>query len=107
MAATVNITLDQGSVFTYTFQLQGTASVNIQTSNAYASMKTEYDSTNSVAFSSNLVGANLTISMTANVTANLTAGTWVYDAILVDSTNTVERVVQGRVTVTPQVTLAP
>lgn len=109
MAATINIIIDQGSDFEYVYELmangvpQDTTGLSVK-----ASMKPEYTSTNSVLFTSSLSGSNLTLSMPANTTANLNAigpvpGTWVYDAILYSNT-TLQRVIQGRVQVTPQVT---
>lgn len=108
MADTVNLILDQGSTFTYTFELGG--SLDLSGMTPYASMKPEYDSNTSVPFTAVLIGANLKISMTSTTTSNTSLvwpGVWVYDAIVVDSTNTVDRVVQGHITITPQVTPHP
>jgi len=42
--------------------------------------------------------------MSANTTANVVAGRYVYDVELVDSGNVATRLIEGIVTVTPQVT---
>ena len=42
--------------------------------------------------------------MTANATANVVAGRYVYDVELVDGGGVVTRLLEGIVTVTPQVT---
>jgi hypothetical protein len=105
MASVVNISIDQGSEFTYEFQLPGTGYLNLTNVTPMASMRTEYDSANVSYFTSTISGANVTISMGSTETANLTAGTWVYDVILVDSSNNVQRAVQGRAWVFPMVTV--
>jgi hypothetical protein len=107
MATVLNLSLDQGADFTYVFQLNAN-NVNLANATPYASMATEYDNPNTrVNFAASLTGANLTISMSANVTANLTPQTWVYDAGVVDTANTVTRCVQGRIRVSPGVTPFP
>ena len=44
------------------------------------------------------------LSLSANVTGNLEAGRYVYDVVVHDAANTITRVVEGIVTVNPQVT---
>lgn len=105
MASVVNITVDQGSTFSYLFELQGTITPG---STAFAAMKKEYFSNDTpIPFGVDLTGANLTITMSSGVTSNLTPGTWVYDALVVDASNVVIRTVEGRVKVTPRVTPFP
>ena len=43
------------------------------------------------------------LNLTSTQTAAITAGRYVYDVFLTDSSNTVTRVVEGIVTVTPRV----
>jgi hypothetical protein len=66
-----------------------------------------YTSSNPAAvFSTSIDVQTGTISLTlsANQTNALVAGRYVYDVELTDTSNTVSRVVEGIVTVTPQVT---
>lgn len=102
MANTVNITIDQGSQFSYTFQF-GSLPANCV---PFAAMKTEYSNTTVVPFSANVSGSNLSISMPWTQTANLIPGTWVYDVIVV-AANVVTREVEGRIHVNPRVTPYP
>jgi hypothetical protein len=59
-----------------------------------------------VAFSTTVDGNNgiITLSLTANQTANMVGGRYVYDVELTDASNSISRIVEGIVTVTPQVT---
>jgi hypothetical protein len=118
MAQVVNISIDQGSDFSWSFDLSKLApSANVANATPFASLMTEYDQPNTaVSFVCSLVGSNLTISLPHGTTANLVASantyepvgmsptTWVYDAILVSPSNTVTRVVQGRAHIYPMVT---
>jgi hypothetical protein len=110
MASTINLTIDQGSQFSYLFELAGSSQIDLTNAVPYAAMKQEYGSpaNTSIPFSTSMTGANVTISMPWSQTANLAPGTWVYDMIVVSgSSNTVIRAVQGRVHVTPRVTTYP
>ncbi len=107
MAAVVNLSIDQGSKFEYLFQLSGAAQMDLTDAAVRGAMKSEYESNNAILFTSSIVGSNVTISLTSGQTANLNPGTWVYDVIVINQANDVIRAVQGRVTVTPQVTPFP
>lgn len=108
MAATVNISIDQGADFLYLFQVSANG-INLLNATAYATMQTEYDDPNTaVAFTCSLVGSNVTITLPASTTAGLTPGTWVYDVLVKDNSgNVVTRCVQGRAFVLPGVTPTP
>lgn len=47
---------------------------------------------------------NVNVVLTAAETSNIKAGRYVYDIKMIDTSNTVTRIVEGIVTVTPQVT---
>jgi hypothetical protein len=46
----------------------------------------------------------ITLSLTANQTGNIVAGRYVYDVELTDAANSITRIVEGIVTINPQVT---
>ena len=52
----------------------------------------------------NTAAGTITLSLTANQTSNLVYGRYVYDVDVTDASNTVTRVLEGIVTVTPSVT---
>ena len=52
----------------------------------------------------NTAAGVVTLSLTSTQTANLDFGRYVYDVNLTDASNTVTRVLEGIVTVTPRVT---
>ena len=108
MAQKVNVTIDQGSTFstTYTINDSDGSPINLSVYTGAAQMRKAYSSSNSTAFT---VTANssgiILISMTANATGNLTSGRYVYDIELTSTANgNVTRMIEGIVTVTPQVT---
>ena len=107
MAIKVNIVIDQGTDFTTDINVTDDAGdpVDLSTYTGAAQMRKHFTSTNSFAFSvtASSVGV-VTLSMNNSVTANITAGRYVYDCELTDSSNTVSRLVEGIVTVTPNVT---
>jgi len=47
---------------------------------------------------------NVNIALSAATTANIKAGRYVYDIKMIDTANTVTRLVEGIITITPQVT---
>ena len=108
MAQKVNITIDQGSTFTTTYTIYGGdgAPLDLSVYTGAAQMRKAYSSSNSTAFTvtANSIGI-IAMSMTANTTGTLTAGRYVYDIELTATANgNVTRMIEGIVTVTPQVT---
>lgn len=108
MAQKVNISLDQGSTFTTAFTLNDDVTglpLDLSTSTGRAQMRRHYTSSSYYTF--NVTTSNngvVTLSMSSNTTDGITAGRYVYDVELTDASNNVSRVVEGVVTVTPQVT---
>ena len=111
MGAYTDITIDQGTDFESTLDLIGDDGTPIDLTGYQFSgqiKKSYYSST---------VSANITITVpdaangvtylkiTAANTANIPAGRYVYDVKMVDTSNTVTRIVEGIVTITPQVTI--
>jgi hypothetical protein len=107
MASTVNIDIDQGSLFQYTFELQEslTSLINLSGATASASMLPEYDSPDTpTVFTASLTGSNVVISLSSGETAGLPApNTFVYDVFVTDTSNNALMVVKGRARIHPQV----
>jgi len=108
MATKANITVDQGTTFSTTVYLTDDNGdpIDLTGYTGRSQMRKHYTSSNSQSFSvslSNTVGS-VSLALTAVQTANLVAGRYVYDVEVVSSTNVVSRIIEGIVTVTPEVT---
>lgn len=107
MATKSNIVIDQGATFSTDLTLtdENGDALNLVGYTANSQLRKWYTSSNSVAFSTsaNTDTGVVTLSLTANQTAALTAGRYVYDVEISDGT-TISRIVEGIVTVTPNVT---
>lgn len=109
MATVYNLAIDQGTTFTTTIQVNdetGTAR-NITGSEARAQLRRSYYSSSNTQFTANInnpTDGEIVISLTAGQTSNLKSGRYVYDVELVSNTVTVERIVEGIITVYPEVT---
>ena len=106
MAVKANITIDQGTDFATSLDVTDDNGdpTDLTGFTGAAQMRKHYTSSNSVSFSVSIAGGEVTLSMNAVTTANLVAGRYVYDCELTSSSNVVSRIVEGIVTVTPQVT---
>lgn len=107
MATKVNLVIDQGTTFVtaISFADENGSGINFSTYSGNAHIRKHYSSSNATSFT---VGLNsngvVTLSLTANQTGNLVAGRYVYDLEVVDASNVVSRLIEGIVTITPQVT---
>ena len=107
MATKVNLVIDQGATFqtAITFADENDNPINFSTYTGTAQIRKHYSSSNATNFSVGLNSSGIvTLSLTANQTANLVSGRYVYDLEVVDSSNVISRLIEGIVTVTPQVT---
>lgn len=108
MATKANLLIDQGATYSTSIDIldEDGLPINLTGYSGAAQLRKHYTSSNAVSFSVTLGGADgtLTLSLTANATANITAGRYVYDVELTSNTGTVSRVLEGIVTVTPNVT---
>jgi hypothetical protein len=107
MATKVNLVVDQGATFqtSVTFNDENGNTINFSTYSGVAQMRKHYTSSNSTSFSVNMTSNGvITLGLTANQTANLTAGRYVYDLEVTDASNQISRLIEGIVTVTPNVT---
>ena len=108
MAIKANLFIDQGATYATTLKLtdsDGTA-INLTGYSAAAQMRKHFTSSNSVSFSTTLQeqSGNLILELSANTTANIVAGRYVYDVELTDGQGRISRIVEGIVTVNPNVT---
>ena len=73
---------------------------------AASQIRKTHSSSNSTAFTCTLTTANSTLTLVLNnsVTAAMSAGRYVWDAELTDGSGTISRILEGMVTVTPEVT---
>jgi len=107
MATKANLVIDQGSTFSTDLTLndENGDALNLAGYSANSQMRKWYTSSNATAtFTTNVDAAGIiTLSLTANQTGSITAGRYVYDVEINDGSTT-SRVVEGIITVTPQVT---
>jgi len=110
MASISNLIIDQGTTYSVTITVNddtGSAR-NLTGYTGRSQMRRSYYTSANTAFTvsvTNPANGEISITLTAAQTANVKAGRYVYDLELVNSnTTTVERVVEGIVTVYPEVT---
>lgn len=106
MAQKANITIDQGSDFATSIDVTDDNGdpTDLSGFTGAAQLRKHYTSSNSFAFSVTVANGSVTLSMNSATTANITSGRYVYDCELTSGSNVVTRIVEGIVTVTPQVT---
>jgi hypothetical protein len=107
MAIKANILIDQGADFSTEISVTDDNGdpVNLTGYSAAAQMRRHYTSATAISFNATIdVTGSVALSMNAATSANVTAGRYVYDCELTSSSNVVSRLVEGIVTVTPQVT---
>jgi hypothetical protein len=110
MAAKANIVLDQGADFQTTITVRGDdgAVTDLTGYTASGSIKKHYTSLTSIDFTMSFEtprsAGQLTLSLTRAQTEAMEPGRYVYDVEITDSSNFRSRLVEGIVTVTPQVT---
>jgi len=109
MATQKNIVIDQGTTFSVDVTAKDSAGAakNLTGYATTGQLRKSYYSSTSTSFTTAQVDATgvITLSLTATETGNLKAGRYVYDCESASGSETI-RVVEGIVTVTPQVTKA-
>mgnify|MGYP000449878673 CR=1 FL=1 len=108
-AGTYNFILEQGATFNRILTLKENNAVMDLTGYSVASkMRSTHDSSTVVGtFTctiSDASGGKITMNMTATTTAAIEEGMYVYDIEITSSAGTVTRLMEGSVTVTPEVT---
>lgn len=109
MATKANLVIDQGSTYSTTLTLtdEDGEALDLTNNTAQAQIRKSYSSLTYTSFTTsvNVAAGTVLLSLTAAQTSNLVAGRYVYDVELTDTVaNSVTRIVEGIVTVTPQVT---
>ena len=110
MGAKANIIIDQGTDFSTTITVTDDDG-NVTDLTGYTGegqIRKHYESSDStdftLSFGSPRTDGEVSLSLTRVQTANLEYGRYVYDVELTSAANTTSRLVEGIVTVTPQVT---
>lgn len=109
MSTKANIVIDAGTTFSTTFNLtddNGDA-LNLNGAVANSQMRKWYGSTNAITFTTfvDTAEGSISLSLTSEQTSVIDPGRYLYDVeVTYSSTNTVSRVVEGLVTVTPNIT---
>ncbi len=109
MATISNIVIDQGTTFSLDVNLTNddTSAKDLTDYTVTSQLRKSYEATTATDFTTAKVNntGKITISLTAVQTAALKAGRYVYDIEIASSSETL-RVLEGLVTVTPNVTRA-
>jgi len=108
MASKANLVIDQGTTFSTDLYLTDTdgSPLLLNGYTASSQMRKWYTSSSTTAAFTTYVNTSssfITLSLSSTLTNNISAGRYVYDVEITNGT-TVSRVVEGIVTVTPQVT---
>lgn len=110
MATSINYDMDQGANFSFNVVVKDSNGnpTNISTGyTAHSQMRKFYSSSAYVGLDASITGTtgNIKVSLSATGTAAIKDGTWFYDVELHSNNGlTVERIVQGMITVYPEVT---
>lgn len=109
MATIYNLAIDQGTTFNATIAVTDDNGNSRDLSNctARAQLRRSYFSTSNVEFTvsiNNPLEGEIVFSLSADKTANLKYGRYVYDVEMLNADSETERVLEGTVTVYPEVT---
>lgn len=108
MAIKANLIIDQGANFETSINVTDDYdnAVDLTGYTGAAQMRKHYTSITYYTFNVAIdaISGVVTLSMDANTTNSIAAGRYVYDCELTDTSNVRSRLVEGIVTVTPQVT---
>ena len=108
-AGTYNFTIEQGTTFSRVLTLQENGSAMNLTGYSVASqMRSTHDSSTVVAtFSGSVTNASsgqITLSLTNSQTSAIEEAIYVYDVEITSGAGSVTRILEGNITVTPEVT---
>lgn len=111
MAAYVELNIDQGTTFNNIINITDDVTntpINIAGYTVISQMRRSYYSANITAnitcTLSNVANGEIIMSMTAANTANIKPGRYVFDVKASDEYNVTSRILEGIITITPQVT---
>ena len=105
MAVKANITIDQGTDYTITFNVTDNYENVIDFSGYTGESQFRKHYTSNITYTFDVAVANGAITLSANsqLTSSVPAGRYVYDCILTDTNGVVSRLVEGIVTISPSV----
>ena len=108
-AGTYNFTIEQGATFSRVLTLQENGSaMSLSGYSAASQFRSTHESSTVVgtitSTVSNASAGQITLSMTATQTGAIDEGIYVYDVEITSGAGAVTRIMQGKVTLTPQVT---
>jgi len=107
MATIQNLVIDQGTTYSFSFNLTNAdgSAKNLAGYTLASQIRKSYYTSTSVDFTTSTIDleGEITISLSATQTSALRAGRYVYDIEIDDGSETI-RVLEGIVTVTPEVT---
>jgi len=108
MAIKANLVIDQGTSFTASIDLTDASNVvfNLTGYTVAAQMRKNYTSSVATTFIASHTGGGgkINLSLTSTTTAAIEPGRYLYDVEITSSGNTITRIVEGIVTVTPGMT---
>ena len=108
MAIKANLIIDQGTTYSTSIDItdDNDMPVDLTGYTGSAQIRKHYSSSNSTPFAVSIDAADgvVSLGLTSTQTGALTAGRFVYDVELTNTSGVVSRIVEGIVTVTPQVT---
>ncbi len=111
MAAYVELFMDQGATFNNVINLSDdltNANINISGYIVRSQMRRSYYSANAsasiICTITDAVNGEITMNLSANTTANIKAGRYLFDLETVDPNGVTSRILEGIITVTPEIT---
>lgn len=108
MAIKANLVIDQGTDFSATIDVVDSNGDVFDLTNytAAAQMRKNYASSAATTFTceDNGTGGQIVLSLASSITSSLEPGRYLYDVEITSTSNTITRVVEGIVTVTPGMT---
>lgn len=108
MAIKSNIIIDQGVDYEVTINMRdaNTTPINLTGYTGKAQLRKYFTSSTSVDFEVLIApdAGTVTLAMNSATTSTISPGRYVYDCVLYSNDNVVSRVLEGIVTITPQVT---
>jgi len=109
LAAFTELTIEKGATFSTTINVEDSNgdAINLTGYTANSQIRKSYYSTTANSFTATITGTangEITLSMTAANTSSLTAGRALYDLLISDSSGVKTRVVEGIVTILPNIT---
>lgn len=112
MAITAHLDIDQGSDFVAEFTLENDdeTPMNLGGFSVYSQFRKHYRSTTAYSFQASITDAangKLSISLLGSSSSNIKPGRYLYDVEIVSSSGAKNRVVEGIITINPEITRVP